>query len=273
MAISLHEPEGWDESVADYEALAEPFTRQFAVEAMRAIAVRPGERVVDVAAGTGALALLAAQAGATVVATDFAPAMVHRLAQRLEAAGHRARGSEARTMDGQALDLPDAAFDAGFSLFGAMLFPNPLQGVRELARVLKPGGRVALTSWTNRRGAAPALVLMEVLDACFPGWEPAEWPPGLIRWCDPNLLRADLEAAGFEAVAVRPVEGVWEAPSAAWLADAAPRLYRQFPMWQQLEAEARQRVQSEIARRLAAAHSGEVRLPSTANLATGFKPI
>jgi ubiquinone/menaquinone biosynthesis C-methylase UbiE len=148
----IHQSDTWDATAVDYEALAEPFTRQYAERALAvAGGVRPGERVLDVAAGTGALTLAAARAGARVLATDFSPGMVARLSARLRAEGFDAAGCEAQVMDGQALELPDASFDAAFSVFGVMLFPDHRKGLAELARVLRPAGLPASRSGRARK--------------------------------------------------------------------------------------------------------------------------
>ena len=138
---------------ASYERWAEPFTAHFARAALSlAGGVEPGERALDVAAGTGALALAAAGAGARVLATDSSPGMVARLRERLQPYA----GSEARVMDGQALEVEDATFDASFSAFGVMLFPDWRRGMAELVRATRPGGRVVLTTWVNPEGAGPS---------------------------------------------------------------------------------------------------------------------
>jgi SAM-dependent methyltransferase len=178
----VHRSETWDATAADYEMLAEPFTRQYAETALAlAGGVRPGERVLDVAAGTGALTLAAARAGARVLATDFSPGMVARLSARLRAEGFDRSGCAARVMDGQALELPEASVDAAFSIFGVMLFPDHRKGLAELARVLRPGGRACVAVWTREEGAGPALVLVEAFRALFPDRELPPFPPGMVR--------------------------------------------------------------------------------------------
>ena len=94
-------PDHWDTAAQHYEKTAHPFTARYAEAALSRVDLRPGARVLDVAAGTGALALAAAQAGAQVLATDFSPGMVARIA----AAG--LPNLETKVMDGQALTLPD----------------------------------------------------------------------------------------------------------------------------------------------------------------------
>jgi ubiquinone/menaquinone biosynthesis C-methylase UbiE len=113
--------------------------------------------VLDVTAGAGALVRCAAEADAQVLATDFSRSMVACIgAMGLP-------GVEARMMDGQALDLPDGSFDAAFSMFGVMLFPDWRRGLAEMARVLKPGGIAYIGTWENPAGAAANLLLAEWL--------------------------------------------------------------------------------------------------------------
>ncbi|EQB10674.1 hypothetical protein RLDS_27215 [Sphingobium lactosutens DS20] len=105
-----------------YEKTAHPFTELYAKAALARIRLGPGSRVLDVAAGTGALALAAARTGAQVMATDFSPGMVARIAAA------ELPNVEARVMDGQSLALPGGAFDAVFSIFGVIMFPDWRKG-------------------------------------------------------------------------------------------------------------------------------------------------
>ena len=116
-------PDHWDVAATHYEKTAHPFTARFAEDALARVALTPESRVLDVAAGTGALALAAARTGAQILATDFAPGMVGRIAAQ------GLPNVEARVMDGQALDLPDAGFDAVFSIFGVIMFPDWRKGL------------------------------------------------------------------------------------------------------------------------------------------------
>jgi len=111
----------------------------------RAIDVHPGERVLDVAAGSGNAALAAARRGARVVASDFVPAVLDRAVQRARVDG---LDLETREADAQALPFGDGAFDVVLSTFGVMFAPNQSQAASELMRVCRPGGRIGLANWT-----------------------------------------------------------------------------------------------------------------------------
>jgi len=228
----MHDPAIWTDAVANYEALAEPHTSAFARAALDfAGGVSPGERVLDVAAGTGALTLEAAADGAQVLATDFAPGMIERLQARLAEAGLDKTGCEARVMDGQALDLPDDSFDAAFSVFGVILFPDWEQGLRELHRVVRPGGRVVVVTWARAQGAGPAILFHKAWLEALPGREPPPFPPGLYALKEPEGLEAAMRAAGSSSLRIQSLERAWTITSADWLADNADKLFKQFPSW------------------------------------------
>ena len=107
--------------------------------------VRAGERVLDVAAGNGNASLAAARRHAQVVSTDYVP-------QLLEKGAARARAEELdiafQTADAEALPFADASFDVALSSFGVMFAPDHARAAHELVRVVRPGGRIGLASWT-----------------------------------------------------------------------------------------------------------------------------
>ncbi len=187
----MNDPDRWNEMAKHYEQTAHPFTAPFAEAALARIEVTPQTRLLDVATGTGALALAAAWQGAQVLATDFSPGMVARVT------AHGLPNLEGRTMDGQALDLPDASFDAVFSVFGVMMFPDWRKGLAEMARVTRPGGQGVVATWVSE-GAATHLLLSQVVRALFPE---RDWrtglPEGLIWLGKPETLAAEMVAAGY----------------------------------------------------------------------------
>jgi ubiquinone/menaquinone biosynthesis C-methylase UbiE len=110
-----------------------------------AVDLRAGERVLDVAAGNGNATLAAARRFADVTSTDYVPALLERGKLRAEANGLNVTFKVA---DAEALPFPDASFDVALSTFGVMFAPDHKQAASELRRVVRPGGRIGLVSWT-----------------------------------------------------------------------------------------------------------------------------
>lgn len=192
-------PAHWDETAANYEATAHPFTSQFAEDALARVTLTPEMQVLDVAAGTGALTLAAARSGAYVLATDFSPGMVARIAAA------KLPNVDAEVMDGQALDLPDARFDISFSIFGVIMFPDWRKGLAEMARVTKPGGLGVLATWQSE-GAATFLLLSQIRRKLFPKLSgKTGLPEGAVALGDPEWLSAAMVDAGFAVPAIERV--------------------------------------------------------------------
>jgi SAM-dependent methyltransferase len=104
-----------------------------------------GWRVLDVATGSGNAAIAAARHGCTAVGVDYVPALLESGRRRAEAEGLAVELLEG---DAEALPFPDDSFDAVTSVFGAMFAPDHEQAAAELLRVCRPGGTIALASWT-----------------------------------------------------------------------------------------------------------------------------
>jgi ubiquinone/menaquinone biosynthesis C-methylase UbiE len=107
--------------------------------------LRPDTRVLDVACGTGNLAVVAARRGCVVSGIDIASNLIAQARSRAAAEGLRV---DFREGDVEALPFPDPQFDLVVSMFGVMFTPQPDVIVAELRRVTKPGGRIALANWT-----------------------------------------------------------------------------------------------------------------------------
>lgn len=167
-------------SIGSYPTLARSFLAA-AAALVDAADVSPGDRVLDVACGTGNVALTADRRGADVTGVDIAPAM-------LELARKRAAVIESdvewRAGDAAALDLPDDAFDVTLSCLGHMFVPDPEAAADELVRVTSPGGRVGFVSWTPDSGIA---AMMQVLASYLPDQPDPSPPP--FRWGDPDVVR------------------------------------------------------------------------------------
>jgi ubiquinone/menaquinone biosynthesis C-methylase UbiE len=209
------QPLRWDDHVGLYEDVFEPLTQSFSSAAIQALAPAPQARVLDSAAGAGGAALELARRGHRVTAIDASLAMVARTKERASAMG---LAIEALAMDGQNLTFPEASFDAALSVLGVILFPDAVRGLSELRRVVRPGGRIALITWTapetyelvgELRAAALAVL----------GSLPARPLPAQLRFKEREEFQRLFAAAGLPTADISEVAAALVAPSPAWLAE------------------------------------------------------
>ena len=243
----------WDETASHYERTAHPFTSLYARDALARVPLSSQSRVLDIATGTGALALAAARTGADVMATDFSPGMVARVA----AAG--LDNVEARVMDGQALDLPDESFDAVFSIFGLIMFPDWRKGLSEMYRVTRPGGYGAIGSW-QKRGAATFMLLGEIRQQLFPDLSLAQMPEAMNVLSNVESFTHAFTEAGYRDPKIEYVTHDFELEVAAL--DRPDILFGMSPDWTSLSSEQQARVIAQV--RDMAGHRSILPIPSTA---------
>ena len=128
----------------DFGQIARFYTDE-AADFINRLNLRPGMKVLDVACGTGNLALPAARAGADVTGVDIAPNLVEQARENAKREGLNAQFDEG---DAEALAYGDASFDTVVTMFGAMFAPRPELVAAELKRVCRPGGIIAMANWT-----------------------------------------------------------------------------------------------------------------------------
>ena len=116
-----------------------------AAEFVSRLNLQPGERVLDVACGTGNLTIPAAKTGASVIGQDIRPNLLEQGQDRAKTEGLTIQFDE---NDAEALPYDDASFDTVITMFGAMFTPRPDVMAAELARICRPGGRIAMANWT-----------------------------------------------------------------------------------------------------------------------------
>lgn len=172
-----------------------------------AAVVRPGERVLDACCGTGDLALAAHEAGADVTGLDFSPAMLARARRKSDAVSW-VQG------DVLATPFPDASFDAVTIGFGLRNVEDLEAGLRELARILRPGGRLGCLEITQPRGALRPFFrlwfdrLVPLAGKVLPGGGAYTYlPASVTRFPGPADLAAAMERAGFANVRWRLLAG------------------------------------------------------------------
>jgi SAM-dependent methyltransferase len=197
-----------DWGIGEYERTAADL-EPAAVHVVAAAGLRDGERVLDVGCGSGNATLLAARAGAEATGLDPAERLL-RVARRRAAE----QGLAAGFVAGDALELPfaDASFDVVVSVFAVIFVPDAGRAARELFRVLRPGGRVVLSSWLDGDALGCAIDVIAV------ALHPAGAAAGGFSWDDPRAVRELLarhgEAVGHELAAV-----AFSRPSPAALVD------------------------------------------------------
>ena len=142
----------------------------------------PGTRVLDVACGTGNLSFPAARAGAIVIGVDIATNLLETARDRAKQEGAKIQFDEG---DAEALPYADAAFDEVVTMFGAMFAPQPQLVAAEMARVCRPGGRVAMANWT------PTGFIGQMFKVT--GWHVTPPPmPSPLLWGDEAIVRERL---------------------------------------------------------------------------------
>lgn len=194
----------WDKIAPGYDRTNTPTQMWLGNEGLRRAELRAGMRFLDVAAGSGALSIPAARLGAQVLATDLSPVMLELLQARARKEG---LNIETRVMDGHALDLDDNSFDMAGSQFGVMLFPDMPKAIREMTRVVKPGGRVLIHAYGDPHKIEFLGFLIGAVQSVRPNFEgpPMDPPPLEFQLADLDRLSKELSAAGLKEVDVEAI--------------------------------------------------------------------
>lgn len=168
-------------ALGDYPAVAAEVIPALGPVLVEALGIRPGEKVVDVAAGSGNAAIPAALAGATVVATDLTPEL---LAAGEAAAAERGVTVKWRAYDAEAMPCDDGEHDVVMSCVGVMFAPHHRAAAGELVRICRSGGRIGLVSWTPEGFIGQMFAAMRPF---VPAPPPGVQPPPL--WGSPDHVR------------------------------------------------------------------------------------
>src|SRR5580692_12745647 len=148
-----------------------------------------GQNVLDIACGAGVVAVTAARRGATVSGLDLSPVLLERARYNADLAGVSVAFTEG---DAEALPYPDASFDVVLSQFGHIFAPRPAVVLGEMLRVLKPGGRIAFSTWPPEHFTGRMFAFIARHQPPLPpGADAAAAPP---LWGDPNVVRERLGA-------------------------------------------------------------------------------
>ena len=252
-----------------YERMGERTTQPFALQVLDRLMPLEGLSIIDIAAGTGGLAVAAAERGAQVMAADINPAMIERTRERLQRFG----SCRAEIMDFRRLTVADDAFDVAVSSFGILAYPTWQEGLREMLRTTRPGGRIALVMWTQRHDCSPAHLMKRVFQELFPGRTP--WPDDFFPvFSEENLVSA-LTSAGCSDVSVEVASADWSPYSSKDVVNECDPMFRGFSGYAAL-------TQSEVERLRPSLESafytykqedGIIRLPTKGFLVIGRKSL
>jgi len=189
---------GWDKAANFYEESWKSQLKPAQMKLMEMAALKPGEKVMETSCGTGLITSLAAEAvgpDGEIIATDISGSMIDLATRRM--AELNLKNVTLHRMDGEELDLEDDRFDAAICGLGLMYFPDPVQGLKEMKRVLKPGGRAVIAIWGERKncgwaGIFPIIEKRVASDVC----------PMFFQQGTGKTLEHSMNEAGFHEISV-----------------------------------------------------------------------
>jgi len=199
----------WARRAASFARDAAPRTRPFAAALVELAGVQPGDRVLDIATGSGVVAVeaaLRAGPGGSVLATDLVPEWEPFVAETAQEAG--VANVLFQPTPSESLALPDASFDVALNQFGLMFADEPVVAMREMHRVLRPGGKAGIAVWSTLENLG-VFLLTRVVSGELPPAPPA---PGHTPWRlgEPGLIESLMTDAGFQDVRVVPTTLAFE---------------------------------------------------------------
>ena len=268
--MTSHNQPDWDKLAEKFDLFL-PHIAPVGEAMLAALEINPGDKIIDLASGTGEPALTLAQRNphVQVIGTDAAAGMIRAAQNKLKAA--QLKNIEFTCMTTEKLEFDDASFDKAICRFGVMLFEDPLQGSKEIFRVLKPGGQFALAVWST----AETMTTMNWAYQVFKDRLEEQDHPALAKVTslgEAGVLETLLQQAGFKNFKIeakqfnyqfQSFEEYWE------MIEASDIMKQQFDA---LPQEERENVRDEVARfaREFKTSNGLV-IPHEYLLATGVK--
>jgi SAM-dependent methyltransferase len=195
---------GWSERAARYDGNFARVASQAVEPVLDRLGDISGMALLDICCGTGDFSAAAQRRGATVTGIDFVPAMVERAAAKVPGATFAAG-------DAEALDFEDARFDIAVCCFGLLHLEEPDRALAEAARVLKPGGRFAYTTWQPPAKGGDLFRIVGGALKEFGDMAVDLLPaPPVFRFADPAEAESALAAQGFGDVAFDEHVAIWQ---------------------------------------------------------------
>lgn len=271
-AYKRGEREIWNKFSARYARVVIPEFRPYGRRLVELAGLKKGMWALDVATGPGEPALTIARRvgrSGVVVGVDFSPAMLRRARARARALG--VGNALFREMDAERLTFGDMMFDRACCRFGLMLMPDAGRALREMRRVLVPGGRVAVAVWGALSRVNTMGVVRRVLQR-YDAFHPPPGTPDFFRFGKAGAIGRALRAAGFRRVRAErlAVEWVFKGPDEFWDSmKKSPSLRRALAG---MSPSVRRTVKDDVFRALEKyRRRGKLRIPNEAVLATGIR--
>jgi len=229
---------GWDKAVEHYENFWQSQLKPAQDLMLQMTALRSGEKLIDIACGTGLVTFPAAEMvgpDGFILATDISEGMVKKGRELAEQKNYRNVRFE--RMDAEELTVTDGEFDVALCALGLMYFPDPLKGLKEMYRALKPGGRASAAVWGQRDNCGWSEVF-EIVDKRVS----SEVCPMFFNLGNRDVLKRSFEAAGFRNVTHERIQTHLiyysddEACGAAFAGGPVALAYHKFPQQTREEA-------------------------------------
>lgn len=199
----LSEVKPWDTVAQGYSETTMKLFQCYADKALELVGINDQDSVADIACGPGTLALTAAQTARAVSALDFSENMLAILKDTISENG--ITNIDVHHGDGQALPYDNNTFDAAFSMFGLMFFPDRSKGYAEILRTLKPGGAAVISSWAPVCESSAMKIMFGALQAMNPDIPDPQTDVESLE--NPDFFQSELETAGFKEIKIHPVSG------------------------------------------------------------------
>jgi len=204
----LSQPEAWNLVSPGYTDVLLPEFTKYGLSVLERVPLTKSNNVLDVATGPGTMAMLLSPLVKQVTGIDFADQMIEQAREQVSKRG--INNIDLHVGDAQTLPFADESFDAAFSMFGLIFFPDRNQGLKEMVRVLRPGGKVALTSWVPFKEVPLIQALFAAIGRHLNTPFGSDGPPPLGT---SELIHAELGAAGFVTIETVRIEHTSHAPS------------------------------------------------------------
>ena len=231
---------GWDKAAPYYENFWQNQLRPAQDLLMEMANLQPGESVADIACGTGLISFRASEKvgdQGRVLGTDLSDQMI----QTASAVANKKKHHNIQfvRMDAESLDIKDSTFDAALCALGLMYVPEPIKAIREMYRILKPGGKAVFAVWGQRIHCGWAEIF-PIVDKRVT----SEVCPMFFQTGNPGMLKLSLETSGFSSVEVKTIStfliyhSAEEACGAAFAGGPVALAYHKFSETVKKEAEA-----------------------------------